>query len=61
MNLCSHEPTVRDVLSDPLIRTLMKADRVDPSHLETMLHGIARTVASRSADGRKAKGSLCCL
>jgi hypothetical protein len=60
MNLCSREPTVRDVLSDPLIRTLMKADRVDPSHLETMLDGIARTVASRS-DGHKAKGSLCCF
>ena len=33
----SSEPTLSTLLADPLIRTLMRADRVDPIALEAML------------------------
>jgi len=35
------EPTIRDLLSDPLILSVMKADRVDAAALEEMLHSLA--------------------
>ena len=35
------ELTLNSALSDPLIRTLMTADRVDPVKLESMLRRIA--------------------
>jgi hypothetical protein len=37
----SQELTLRSALSDPLIRTLMAADRVDRRELESMLLRIA--------------------
>jgi hypothetical protein len=42
MRTPNDEFTVSGVLSDPLIRTLMAADRVDPVKLEGMLNRIAR-------------------
>jgi hypothetical protein len=41
----SQELTLRSALSDPLIRTLMAADRVDRRELESMLLRIAEKVA----------------
>jgi hypothetical protein len=40
----SQELTLRSALSDPLIRTLMAADRVDRRELESMLLRIAGQV-----------------
>ena len=40
----SQELTLRSALSDPLIRTLMAADRVDRRQLESMLLRIAEQV-----------------
>ncbi len=40
----SQEFTLRSALSDPLIRTLMAADRVDRRQLESMLLRIAEQV-----------------
>jgi hypothetical protein len=40
----SQELTLRSALSDPLIRTLMAADRVDRRELESMLLRIAKQV-----------------
>jgi hypothetical protein len=40
----SQELTLRSALSDPLIRTLMAADRVDRRELESMLLRIAEQV-----------------
>jgi hypothetical protein len=40
----SQELTLRSALSDPLIRALMAADRVDRRELESMLLRIARQV-----------------
>jgi hypothetical protein len=44
-----HELTLRSALSDPLIRMLMTADKVDPAKLESMLTRIARQVTSQVA------------
>jgi hypothetical protein len=44
MRTQSQELTLRSALSDPLIRTLMAADRVDRRELESMLLRIAEQV-----------------
>jgi hypothetical protein len=41
----SAELTLRDLMADPLIRLVMKADKVDPRALEAMFHSLARTAA----------------
>ena len=38
------EPTLSSLLADPLIRTVMSADGVDPVALETMLAGVSRRI-----------------
>jgi len=45
MRTQSQELTLRSALSDPLIRSLMAADRVDRWELESMLLRIAEQVA----------------
>jgi len=45
MGTATREWTVSSALSDPLIRTLMIADNVDPVELELMLRRIAEKVA----------------
>lgn len=42
--------TIDEVVKDPMIRMLMKADRVDPRAFETML----RSLADAQGRGRKA-------
>jgi hypothetical protein len=34
------EPTLREVLDDPVIRLIMRRDRVDPDHLQTFLRDV---------------------
>lgn len=45
MRTASQELTLSSALADPLIRTLMAADNVDPAKLESMLRRIAEEVA----------------
>jgi hypothetical protein len=45
------EPTLEDMLSDPIIRAVMDADRVDPHELKAMLKDIGR--ALRAARGAR--------
>jgi len=45
MRTASEELTLSGALSDPLVRTVMAADNVDPAKLETMLRRIAEEVA----------------
>jgi hypothetical protein len=45
MRTSGQELTLGNVLSDPLIRSLMAADRVDPAKLEAMLTKIAGEMA----------------
>jgi hypothetical protein len=44
MRTAGQELTLRSALSDPLIRTLMAADNVDPVQLESTLMRIAEQV-----------------
>jgi hypothetical protein len=48
------ELTLRSALSDPLIRTVMAADNVDPAKLEAMLQRIAEKVALRQSQPMEA-------
>lgn len=59
MKFCFSDPTLKDVLTDPLIRTIMAADRVDPDNLEVMLSKVARVIAGRSANA-KSSSMACC-
>jgi hypothetical protein len=45
---CNTEPLLRDALADPIIRTIMDADHVDPRALEASLRETARKVSSPS-------------
>ncbi len=44
--------TIDDLLNDPLIRKVMRADRVDAASLKTTLAGVAEKVVA----GRRARG-----
>jgi hypothetical protein len=45
MHWCHGEPTLKDMLSDSIVRALMAADGVDAHELETMLMQIGRSSA----------------
>jgi hypothetical protein len=45
---CRRELTLKDALSDPVIRAVMDADGVDPRELERRLSEIARSLRRRS-------------
>jgi hypothetical protein len=47
MGFACQELTLHSALSDPLIRTVMAADNVDPVKLEAMLRRIADQIAAR--------------
>jgi hypothetical protein len=54
MRWCHREPTLEEILSDPIFKAMMDADGVDPEELEAMLRAVAafaRTV--RDADQRQ--------
>ena len=53
---CFPESNISQTLSDPLIRSVMAADRVDPRELEARLNAIARTLASRRRDQHLSDG-----
>jgi hypothetical protein len=61
MKTASQELTLSGALSDPLIRTLMTADNVDPVKLESMLRRIAEELKpslSPSTEGSAAIGRM---
>ena len=47
MRWCLSEPTIPEMLSDPIVRALMAADRVAPEELQASLKKIASTLASQ--------------
>jgi hypothetical protein len=49
MTTCFREPTLAELLNDPITRAVMRADGVNPRELETSL----RDLASRRADSSK--------
>jgi hypothetical protein len=44
---CCAEPTLDEVLSDPMVREVMASDGVDPTELETALVAIAGDIRAR--------------
>jgi hypothetical protein len=46
------EPTLEDILSDPITKQLMKVDGVDPHQLSAMLKETARMWADAHARGQ---------
>jgi hypothetical protein len=41
MDWCRREPTIAEILSDSIVRSLMRADGVDPNELGAMLKRMA--------------------
>jgi hypothetical protein len=48
MTISHDNPSLDELLSDPLTQAIMKADRVDPLKLEAMLRSTARLIGSVS-------------
>ena len=48
VNWRQHEPTLEDILSDSIIKAVMKADGVDPHQLAAMLKEVGRKWAGVS-------------
>jgi hypothetical protein len=42
MSWCRYEPSLNEILTDPIVEAVMAADAVDPDELEAMLDRIAR-------------------
>jgi hypothetical protein len=51
---CRDEPTLDQLLGDPLTQALMSADRVDPLQLAAMLRSLGREIGGRSCRSAKA-------
>jgi hypothetical protein len=47
MGRCDYEPTLAEVLTDPLVRRLMAADRVDAHELARRLGVLAAVLRKR--------------
>jgi hypothetical protein len=61
MRWWDHEPTLADILSDPIVRVVMAADGVDARKLEATLREIAidrRTAQNANRCGRKGRSRL---
>src|SRR5262249_43141639 len=48
MNSLQGEPTLEEMLSDPIIRTVMEADGIDPQELAATLRQTGRMLARRA-------------
>jgi hypothetical protein len=44
---CHDDPTLDELLGDPMTQAVMTADRVDPPALAAMLRSMAREIAGR--------------
>jgi hypothetical protein len=49
---CFAEPTLEEVLSDPMVMEVMASDGVDPTELETALVAIAGDIRRRRRERR---------
>jgi hypothetical protein len=48
MNLCHHERTLDEILSDSIVRALMEADGVDPQDLAATMRLVGRKLVRRA-------------
>jgi hypothetical protein len=46
MHLHHREPTIPELLSDPIVKAVMAADGVDADVLQTQLRSVARNLAN---------------
>ncbi|MGE5162519.1 MAG: hypothetical protein ACM3IH_00655 [Sphingobacteriales bacterium] len=49
---CYREPSLEDILSDPITQAVISADGVDPGQLNTMLRCVAQKRRSAEAGQR---------
>jgi hypothetical protein len=59
--MSSPDLTLDALLSDPLVQSLMRADRVDPAHLRAKLVRIGVDIAKRRRDDRGHAAIVGCL
>jgi hypothetical protein len=48
------DPTLDELLGDPMTQAIARADRVDPAELEAMLRSLAREIGGRSGGSARA-------
>ena len=61
MGRSCHELTLMDALADPLVQSLMEADRVDAQELQATLNRVAGTLRRQSGRGGAATARVCQL
>ena len=49
MNSRQGEPTLEEMLSDPIVRAVMEADRIDPHELAATLREVGRKLSRERA------------
>jgi hypothetical protein len=52
--LC-REPTITEMLSDPIVKAVMQADGIDPAALEAELQSLAQEISARRYVGAEAR------
>ena len=55
MRWCQREPTLKEMLSDSVIRDVMEADGVDPQELAAMLREMAGHLNAAQRSGARGK------
>lgn len=62
MTRCNWEPTLEEILSDPIVEAVMLADDVDPDELDAMFDEIAHRLKAADGDTRALTGTAerCC-
>ena len=58
MRWCHSEPTIAELLSDPIVGALMAADRIAPEALEANLTRIAGTLEPQQRDVRRHRKAI---
>ena len=60
MMYCYREPTLEEVLSDPIVKRVMQSDAVDPLELDELLADVARKLhaAARGKSERPASDAV---
>jgi hypothetical protein len=56
---CHDDPTLDQLLGDPITQALMTVDRVDPLALAAMLRSMAREISGRSDARVVARNAAC--
>jgi predicted nuclease of predicted toxin-antitoxin system len=60
MTNCFREPTLVELINDPLTHAVMRADNVNPQELENLLRDLVRRRADSLANASSAQRSYQC-